>query len=459
MAGTSTRKHRRRLAIVASVALTAGTAGAVGGMPASATQTGNGVRAGSNITVFHNIDFVAVFGYGPVGRQVTVRVIRNNVVIGSATGPAIDAEGLPGLEVNHGPEGAARPGDCWDGHTPDIKPGDVIRVTDARGTDEVTVDNIAFTGDPVEESPGGDILVPFTARLAGGLPVPLARIDSAEFRAASNGQVRFEAPNVLVEAVPGGGTGEYQMRYPSPFTPSRNDDTNPFNQDQLRTALLGDGHAIGFGHVDPLPRESMLYDGLEDTPGPAPGCESAPTASAGVTSASPAVINRLRAGDPLTVSGMSVNATEVEVELRDTNTLVSAPARLRGTAEQTWRATFAAADMRRLTGTIRATAVIDGTASALRRTIIKDTVAPREPRASLPAGTYRRTQRLSLNAGAGDRIRYTLGDGSQPAPTASRGKLYRGEQIRIRRTRTLKAISIDKAGNRSTVARLRYRIR
>ena len=110
MTGTTPSK-RRTLAIAASAALAAGTLGAVAAVPASGTQTGNGVRPGSNITVFHNIDFVAVFGYGrPVNRPVTVRVLRRGVVIGSASGPSIDAEGLPGLEVNHGPEGAARPG-------------------------------------------------------------------------------------------------------------------------------------------------------------------------------------------------------------------------------------------------------------------------------------------------------------------------------------------------------------
>ncbi len=229
MTGTTPSK-RRTLAIAASAALAAGTLGAVAAVPASGTQTGTGVRPGSNITVFHNIDFVAVFGYGrPVNRQVTVRVLRRGVVIGSASGPSIDAEGLPGLEVNHGPEGAARPGDCWEGSTPDIKPGDVIRVTDGRGTDQVTVDNIAFTGPPVEAAAGGDIVVPFTAlSRQRQRQSRRAFIDSAEFRAAANSPVRFEGPpNIVVEPDGSGTPGAYQMRYPSPFDPSRNDDLNP----------------------------------------------------------------------------------------------------------------------------------------------------------------------------------------------------------------------------------------
>ena len=455
MSGTTPSK-RRTLAIAASAALAAGTLGAVAAVPASGTQTGPGVRPGSNITVFHNIDFVAVFGYGPVGRPVTVRVLRRGVVIGSASGPAIDAEGLPGLEVNHGPEGAARPGDCWEGSTPDIRPGDVIRVTDGRGTDQVTVDNIAFTGLPVEAAPGGDVVVPFTALLANGQPVPLARIDSAEFRAGS--RTRFEATDIIVEADGSGTPGAYQMRYVSPFTPSRNRDL--LDQDQLRAQLLdpAGGHATGFGHTDPLPRESMLHDGLEDTPGPAPGCESAPSATNAVSSVTPQVFNRRTApGTSLRVAGFSQNATAVRVELRDANTTLTGPATVTGPAlEQTWRATFAPARLRNLSGNVRVSALIDGVRATVGKTVIKDTVAPRRPTASLPGGRYRGNQVISLNTGASDQVRYTLGKGAQARPTANRGTLYRGGQIRLTSTRVLKMISVDEAGNVSPLVRERY---
>ena len=457
MTAVPTRTHRRRLAIAATFALAAGTLGAVNAVPASGLIGPAGVRPGHSITVFHNIDFVAVFGYGPVGRQITVRVVRNGVMIGSATGRTVSTPEGPGMEVNHGPEGAPVPGDCWEGSTPDIQPGDRIVVVDGAARDEVLVDDIRFTGEPAEEA-GGDIVVPFTAIDASGAPIALNRIDSAEFRAASNNQVRFEAPNVLVEAVAGGAPGEYQMRYPSPFTPSRNDDQEPFDQDQLRTALLGDGHSVGFGHVAPPPREAMLVDGLADTPGPAPGCEAAPSATAGVTSVTPSVINR---GTPATaslrVAGMSQDATEVLVRLRDANSTVQQPATLSAeTGAQTWRAAFTPAQR---TGSIRIIPLNDGVDNTVTKTVVRDMVAPRVPRASLPSGLYRRAQRVTLNAGPGERIRYTLGNGTQPAPTASRGKLYRGEQIRIVRTRTLKAVAIDRAGNRSQVARFRYRIR
>jgi hypothetical protein len=439
---------------VAALALAAGTVGAVGAVPASGQIAPAGVRAGKSITVFANIDFVAVFGYGPVGRKVTVRVVRNGVVIGSATGPTVSTPEGPGLEVNHGPEGAPAPGDCWSGHTPDIRPGDHIVVTDGAGRDEVIVDNIAFTGEPAEDL-NGDVLVPFVAKTAAGAAIPIGKIDSAEFRAGS--RLRFESTDIEVQPAAGGAAGEYVMRYVSPFNPSRNRDL--LDQDQMRNLLLGDGHAIGFGHVAPPPKEAMLVDGLADAPGPAPGCEAAPSGTAGVTAVSPAVINAKNAGAALTAGGLSPNATEVEVQLRDANSLVSAAASLRGAGDlRTWRVSVPAADMTRLTGNIRVTAVIDGTASAVRRTVVKDLVAPNRPLASVPSGSYRGTQRVTLSARTGERIRFTIGDGSQPAPTARRGQLYRGGQLRITRSRTLKAVAIDRAGNKSPVARYRYRI-
>ena len=78
--------RQRRSVTVAVAALAVGTLGAVSAAPAQGLIGPANVRAGKSITVFHNIDFVAVFGYGPVGRSVTVRVVRDDVTIGLAPG-------------------------------------------------------------------------------------------------------------------------------------------------------------------------------------------------------------------------------------------------------------------------------------------------------------------------------------------------------------------------------------
>jgi Chitobiase/beta-hexosaminidase C-terminal domain len=448
----SVHKHRRRSAVLASAAALAATA--VSAVPASASLTGDGVRAGANITVFHNIDFVAVFGYGSVGQPITVEVLRDGVTIGTATGPAVDAEGLPGLEVNHGPEGPAVAGDCWQGTTPDIQPGDVVHVTSGGTTDEVTVDDIRFTGDPFLAD-GGDVLVPFTARRFDGTAVPASFIDSAEFRATS--RLRFEATDILVQRAAGGAPGEYVMRYNAPFAPSRNRDL--LNQTQLRQLLLGDGHAIGFGHTDPLPAESMLHDGLGDTPGPAPGCAS-PSAQWAVTDVTPSSLNLANQAGNLTVRGVSSGASAVRVDLTDADGTVVTKS---GTpaAGGNWTISFASAELTELTGDISVEGfytLAGGEIGGKDETLRKDLVAPVAPRASLPAGTYRGTQRIALRTAAGNRIRYSLGNGRQAAPTANRGTLYTGRRIALTSTQVLKMVAVDAAGNASPVVTNRYRI-
>ncbi|HEY2983155.1 MAG TPA: hypothetical protein VGJ38_03305, partial [Jatrophihabitantaceae bacterium] len=70
--------------------------------PANALITGDGVRAGHNITVFGTIDFIAAFGYS-VGAPMTVDVLRNGHRIASVTANTVDTPEGGGLEVNHGP--------------------------------------------------------------------------------------------------------------------------------------------------------------------------------------------------------------------------------------------------------------------------------------------------------------------------------------------------------------------
>lgn len=266
------RGRRRGVALALALAGVAAQA-CLGAAPALASLTGPGVGAGKNITVFHNIDFVGVYGYGPVGESITVEVIRDGVTIGSATGPSVNTTQGPGLEVNHGPKGIPQPGDCWTTTTPDIRPGDRILVTSAGTQDEVTVDNIRYTGQPVEDPATGDIMVSGLARRADGTPIPASSLDAGEFRDLT-GRLRI-TPDV-VEPTPGVTAG-FTMRYRAPYTPFRNRDNR--SEAERKQALLGNGHIAGFGHTVPLPSESMLVNGIADVPGPAIGCEGSPAAT------------------------------------------------------------------------------------------------------------------------------------------------------------------------------------
>jgi hypothetical protein len=357
---------RRRAAACAAAGGLA--ASALAALPASATVVE--MADGHNITVFHNIDFVTTTGW-TAGETVTVNVFRGGVLIGTATGAASDPEGEgAGLEVNHGPEAAPVAGDCWEGNTPDIRPGDRIQATNGAVTDTVRVDQIAFTGRP-DLMRNGDVVVPFVAKRANGRPIARRRIDSAEFRAASNNQVRFEATDIAVQRRRGAGRGQYQMRYRAPFRPSRNDQDNPLNQRQLRRVLLRDGHAIGIGHVDPLPAEGMLVDGLTDTPGPAPGCEAAPSAQWNIRNARPASVDTDTGGNGLTVRGLAHDAQAVRVMITDRDrTTAATPTRRaalsREQGRQRWSVSFTPRQVRRMNGRLRVVATFtmaDGTFS------------------------------------------------------------------------------------------------
>ncbi len=248
-------------------------AGAMLATTAWAMPTGNGVRADHNISVFHNLDFVAAFGY-VVGEQLTVEVFRNGNLIGTASGPAqnID-EGLPqngALEVNHGPEGAPLPGDCWTGAVPDIRPGDRVAVTDSNDvTDEVLVDRITITKGPYDVTSTvrnkTDVAVEGRAAYADGRPIPIAKLNSGELRQA---EPRFRATPNKVERIPGS-TDRWRATYRAPYRIFQIKD--PLTLQQQKRAVLNGDHAMGYGHVAPLPTETQLVEGLGGG-GPAVGC-------------------------------------------------------------------------------------------------------------------------------------------------------------------------------------------
>jgi len=467
MGSTVLFARRRRSALVGAAALAAATLGAVDAVPASGSVAPGGVRPNRVITVVHNLDFVSVGGYVQLGREVTVRVVRNGVTIGTATGKTTHiADFGAGLEVNHGVETFLRPGDCWEGHTPDIRPGDHVVLTDSGGRDEVVVDDIRFTGRPEQETGTGDVVVPFRAVDGRGAPILPGSLTATSFR---EDQLRYEAADIAIEPAPGDVPGEYRLRYTAPFAPSRSADDNPdpadapdpeeppLTQDAIARALLGEGHTVGFEGA--YGGEGMTVEGVTDTPGPAPGCEGSRAVASGVSSVTPAVANQGNATAPMVVTGFSEDASVVEVELSDADTTVTATAELSDPAgPQTWRASVPATELAQLSGSIRVEAMVDGAPGDVRGKATRDTEAPDAPTVSLAAGTYRGAQGVTLGADPADRVRYTLGDGTQADPSATRGLLYRGGEIRIGASQTLKVVSVDEVDNVSSVVTRRYRI-
>lgn len=274
-----TRGGMKKLLAVSATALIAGAALAV---PALALPGPAGINgAGKNISVFHNIDFVAAIGYQP-GTEMTVEVFKKDgtTLKGTATGTAVDAEGEgAGLEVNHGPEGAPVPGDCWEGTVPNVVPGDLIRVTGTNPngtevTDEVLVDNIRINRAPADNTATvknkTDVIVRGVASYANGTPIPIAKLNSGEVRQP---KPRFRAnPNRIIRTP--GTTNGWTAIYRAPYKIFQMPD--PLTLAQQKRAVLNGTHAMGYGHVAPLPPETQLVEGVGTANGPAAGCPGGP---------------------------------------------------------------------------------------------------------------------------------------------------------------------------------------
>jgi hypothetical protein len=341
--------------------------------PASATvSTTNPVEAGENVTVFHNIDFVATFGTGSIGQQVQIDVVRGGVTIGTTTGPLVDTPDGAALEANHGPAGAPQPGDCFVGHTPDILPRDVINVTNLTtgDVDSVTVDDITFDGDP-ELLPNGDVIQRGFARRADGTPIAINALDSNGFLDTS----KFRGPAHQVFRTPGTTDG-FTNVFHAPYDMERNQ-IYPTVAERQNSLLNAGGHEAGFGHVAPLPLEAMLIDGNADTPGPAPGCEASPSQADRITGG-PSHINASTGDITLTGTKMT-DADAVAVTLTDSAGTSVGPFSANVTGDA-WTLTLTPAQRAGLVdGPIKAAASYDhgGTALAGKDlTIVKDVVAP-----------------------------------------------------------------------------------
>jgi hypothetical protein len=122
---------------------------------------------------FPQRDFISATGYTP-GTAYRFTVIRGGTVVSTSSPVVADSTGL--AEVNH-PGGA-----CWQGMSPNIQPGDKIRITDLNGNAEETTVAGVTAERPVVSSDdattgGGTIEVHGTARDAAGNPLPLDQIE------------------------------------------------------------------------------------------------------------------------------------------------------------------------------------------------------------------------------------------------------------------------------------------
>jgi Chitobiase/beta-hexosaminidase C-terminal domain len=390
---------------------------------------------GHVIVAFPERDFVSVEGY-PAGADATFNIIRNGVTIGTAH-VRVAQDGV--AEINH-PGGG-----CWEGITPDILPGDKVRVTVGSESDQTTTANV--TAEPAARQ-GADIVVKGTAQDGSGNPLPLGQIDQriiAPDLVALTGRRRLEAP------------GDGTLTYDAPGSIHWTARYTGLSNEVIDVALAGETRILWLG-ADPVAgSELTIFElGTGIAGGPSSPC-TAPAARMAVTSLDRATINLDNIGSDVTVSGLAFNAASVTVRLSDgvrstePTTVIPGPS---GSVPQTWSAVIPAAQIQGLAdGQITAIAeyMVNGTAmSGVNKTFEKDTIAPPPPTATPSAGAYAAAQSVTLSHNDNDPatvIRYTV-NGTDPS-TASPSFT---QQLLVTATQTVHAITVDRAGNRSAIA-------
>ena len=415
-------------------------------------------------TVFPDRDFVSVEGYGS-GEQLTVRVLRNGVQIGSASGAA-GPDGI--FEVNH-PGGA-----CWDGSTPNLMAEDKVVVAPAGSPADVgeATTTADLHADAAFEDAAGRVVIHGTAKNADGSPMDLSlieqRIVNPDFRDVG-------LPKRDLRAVSDGSAQGTLTR--DPIGPGNPDGTkwtavySGLTQEQRDAAVAGQTRVLGWQATNAAgDRLGITIHEVGEVGGPGfGGCPQG--ADYAVTSSDhPAVTKAMvDGGQALVLSGVSQDASAVSVVLRDEDSTTPdithdattpspAPAVAPATVAQTWTVTFSAAEIAGLSdGTLTARGsytVGSGTVNGKDLSIEKDVVAPGAPDATPPGGTYATPQAVTLDRADPESVIHYTANGTTPtiaSPVAP-------SQLIVSSSQVIRAVAIDAVGNTSPISTFAYTV-
>src|SRR3954454_10761679 len=194
--------------LVLAGAVMAGSAGsasaAVAVDPAPGVAVNEPPVNGKAIIAFPSRDFAEVDGF-TAGETATVQVLRNGSIVSSADGVVPNSDGV--VEVNH-PGGV-----CWNGTTPELRTGDVVRSITfgpdgaQRQIDQLTVANVA-AGKAVQTGPD-TVQIHGTAMGADGRPLPSAEIEQ---RLVSSSAQPFDMNGRRALRAPGDGSIAYDAQ-------------------------------------------------------------------------------------------------------------------------------------------------------------------------------------------------------------------------------------------------------
>src|SRR3954451_12894436 len=399
---------------------------------------GAGVVPGHTITVLPDTPAPQASGF-PGSTQVQIDVPRGGVQLANAT-----------LTTDAAGDGAMNGGtiDCWTDATPDLLPGDVVRVTGPDFVDTKTVDDIT-TSRAVKTGPG-TVVVHGHAAAPDGTPLPVASI---EVRIIGSTQNPFSNGRRDLRA---GGTNDF------PLTQDANDPTawtatfSGLTANDVSTAL------------DPVGVRGIFTDTLDPSQtiaqspgarGAAPPCTT-PMRLDAITRANHMTVNAGNVGSDLVLSGVTENADAVTVNLDDeAGARVTIPATLSASSgAQSFTATVPADRVGGLRdGTLTASAAytIGGTnITGDELMLLKDTVAPPAPMATPEPRTYLGPQAITLgDDDATATIHWTAGS---VTPTADSPGF--ASPILITASQTIRGVAVDRAGNASPVAAFSFEI-
>lgn len=404
------------------------------------------VRPGKDVSILHNSDLVAVFGYQK-DSPVTVQLRRGGVIVAQAKGAAREGPvpGSFGLEVNHGAL-APEPGDCWDGYTPDVRPGDEVVVLGDGGSDSVLVDDILVN--PPTAVSTDVIFTGHARRAADGTPIDVATL-GVETRRVSP-RVRAEQSAIAATDAAGG----WQATFSRPYQILQQDPG--LNDDQLQDAIVNaDEASVGYIAEGTTTAGAVSQFAGLDAGGPAPeGCvDVAPARDNAIAYVSRESVNAATQNAPIMLSGvLGAGVTGVSLTINGE----TGPAADVNLVTGTWTAELSGAAVSGLDeGTNTVTATFSGSTPqpTHSRTIAKDVTAPTASTAAPGTGTYTTPQSVTVSNASdpGAALHFTV-DGSTPdagSPTVS-------GPLTISESRTLKVVAIDTAGNVGPVAEFVY---
>jgi hypothetical protein len=423
--------------IVASLATEAPALGAISSPPAFPRE----------VTIFPERDFVVV-DLWPANQPFRVEVLRNGVVIGTATGTT-DADGL--AEINH-PGGF-----CWAGFTPDILPGDSVRALELDGTGALRLDGAGqpigdmtqsalITAQPATQV-GSQVVIHGTARTPAGGQISLGFLEQRIINPALVGPVGRRDIRA-----PGSGTLVYDAPGSTNWTATYSGLSGP-----AMTAALGGETRILSWMAAPAGDRSGITIFEAATLG-GPGFGGCPLGAANAVTA-PGILNAtsLAAGaaDVMFAGAAQPDATGVDISITDGTSTITKAATV---AAGSWTAAVPAAELGALAdGRLTATGafgVAGGTVTGTSLDVLKDTVLPDAPTANPAPGAYEGTQSVALHSADPDAVIHYTTNGTEPTDKS----LTATGQVSISNTQTLKAVAIDPAGNRSAVSALDYTI-